>query len=792
MQQHSRHHRSEGHAVSWVPNTALKVVAAAVMATSLTAGNVWALALGRASVQSVLGEPLRAEIDVPSITDAEAASLQIGVAPADRFQSANMQLSPLLSEVRFELVRRPDGRFVIRLTSERVVSEPFLDVLVQANWSNGQLLRGYTLLIDPPNLRPAPAPAPLLPMAPPPVVLDVRPATPVPEPVRRPATTPAAIAPASAPSAPSAGVEVQRGDTAGGIARQYLPAGVSLDQMLIALLRANPDAFINNNVNRLRAGAILQVPDAATASSVPAGEARQLVQAQSRDFNEYRRRLAGLATTQATPPANRQAQGSIQTQIADQQPTATAQDRLQLAQGATAAPEADKIAQTRQAEATRQRTDELNRNLQELQQLKSAASSPATPATAATAAPAEPATATAAPAASEPAAPPAESPAVVSAPAPAPAAPPPAIAPASDSPSLVDTIVQHPLALPAAGGLAALLGVLALLRLRRRRQDSLTSSENAENEESGQAQGQTVDTSEDAPVSSMMYSPSQLDAGGDVDPVAEADVYLAYGRDKQAEEILVEAVRLHPERLPARLKLLEIHAQRNDLAAFNEQAEAIHALTGGEGPEWEQAREWGLRTDPDNALYRTAAVAAVGAATVAGPASIPPDIDLNFTDEAPAKANEPDDLDALLRDEPVAVTPAAPAPSTAGGLDFDLDLTELSDDRAQAPAPAAAPIDLPDDVKSLSLDLDTALGLTDTAAPAPAPAVSPAEPDLMAGLELDETMGLNDPLQTKLSLAEEFQAIGDTDGARSLAEEVEAEASGELKAKARAFLSQLS
>ena len=62
----------------------------------------------------------------------------------------------------------------------------------------------------------------------------------------------------------------------------------------------------------------------------------------------------------------------------------------------------------------------------------------------------------------------------------------------------------------------------------------------------------------------------------------------------------------------------------------------------------------------------------------------------------------------------------------------------------------------------------------------------------MAGLELDETMGLNDPLQTKLSLAEEFQAIGDTDGARSLAEEVEAEASGELKAKARAFLSQLS
>lgn len=83
-----------------------------------------------------------------------------------------------------------------------------------------------------------------------------------------------------------------------------------------------------------------------------------------------------------------------------------------------------------------------------------------------------------------------------------------------------------------------------------------------------------MDTDDEAPVSSMMYSPSQLDAGGDVDPVAEADVYLAYGRDQQAEEILLEALRLHPDRLPVRLKLLEIYAQRPDAARFEAAARA--------------------------------------------------------------------------------------------------------------------------------------------------------------------------------------------------------------------------
>lgn len=795
------------------------IAAAVAMASVLTAGQAWALALGRVSVQSQLGEPLRAEIDVPSITSDEASSLQIGMAPADRFRAASMEFNPLLNEVRFELVQRPNGQFVIRLSSDRVVTEPFLDVVIQASWSNGQLLRGYTMLFDPPNLRPAPAP--LLPAAPPPpVVSDVRPALPVP--ARAATVSPPAtplVADRALPETPSSAtdtvrrVEVQRGDTASGIAISQLPSGVSLDQMLIALLRANPGAFINNNVNRLKAGAILEIPDATQASSVSVSEARQLIQAQSRDFNEFRRRLAGMAPAQETAQPTRQATGRIQTDVTDQQPTTAAQDRLTLAQGNTGAPEAEQIAQTRQQEATQQRADELSRNLQELEQLReSIASQPATEAEPPQVADTAVETSTppgvtvegaAPPVVPEPVIPPTPEPA----PAPAPAA--------ASSGSFIQSLTEHPYALPAGGVLAALLGLLVLLRLRKRKAEDETDDSSAKQDSQELAEGQTVDTNEDPPVSSMMYSPSQLDAGGDVDPVAEADVYLAYGREKQAEEILLEAIRLHPEKLPARLKLLEIYAGRQDVAAFHAGARELHTLTGGEGEEWQQARNLGQQLDPDNPLYLR--FSSNPASVQDAPLSTPPDIDLSF-DNDPPLASDSDDLEKLLRADRLDVKPTQasdtfefdldtdtrPEPSSAlnrnltgetsgSSLDFDLDLTALEPE-SKAPNSAPAASALPDEIKDLSLDLDFDF---DTPSPGDKSAdfsvsVPASDLDPLDGLELDDSLGGNDPLQTKLSLAEEFDAIGDTDGARSLAEEVEAEATGELKARARAFLARLS
>lgn len=796
----------------------IRVIRAAAMAVAVTSalatGNVWALTLGKLTVQSFLGEPLRAEIDVSSITDSEASSIQIGVAPPERFSAASMNFSPSLSDLRFQLVPRPNGRYVIQLTSERLVTEPFLDLVIQANWANGQLLRGYTMLFDPPNLRPAPAP--LLPATPSaPVITEVRPSAPVPPPM------PSVSRPTPSSPATSQGtnrVEVRRGDTASEIALKQLPAGVSLDQMLVAMLRANPGAFVNNNVNRLRAGVVLDVPTASLAAEIPNQEARQIVQAQIRDFNEYRRRLAGMAPLQETPPAARSAKGTVQTEVADQQPAAQAQDRLTLAQAGKPAPETDQIAQSRQQEATEQRAGELNRNLQELERLKQAATTSAATEAASSAPAPEPVVAVEA----EPPAAAPSAPEPTAAPAPATVAAPEGLAPV-ESGSLIQSLIGHPLALPAGGGVFALLALLGLLRWRKRKTSEAPSQTQEPDTESYEnAEGQTVNTTEGAPVSSMMYSPSQLDAGGDVDPVAEADVFLAYGRDKQAEEILLESMRLHPDRLPVRLKLLEIYAQRNDILLFNTLAANVHDLTQGLGSDWQQVREMGLRVDPDNPLYLGAAESSPSS----GPSTQPPDIDLRFDNEATASQNEADELDRLLEsDNPSkaaeadlelnrppetvaneAVTKmdfeidqspdnAAPAQTASAGestLDFDLDLTDI-----ESPAPSASSTptpDLPSEVKALSLDLDL-----DLDAPVASPSTeSPSSPDAagmdadsLAGFELDENLGGNDPLQTKLSLAEEFQAIGDHDGARSLAEEVEEEATGELKERARAFLAQL-
>lgn len=843
----------------------------AALVAGLQVSEAWALALGRATVQSGLGEPLRAEIDVPSITAEEAASLSLRIGGAEAFRAAGMDMNAMLSDVQFNVVRRADGRTTIRLQSSRPVTEPFLDLIVEAEWAAGRLVRGYTMLFDPPALRAAQqTPPPLLPATPPvpaapaatprpaPPAAAVTPAVPAPAPAvtpPRPAARPAA-APAPAPAAaPRAGdeVNVRAGDTAGRIAAAHKPANVSLDQMLVALLQNNPHAFIGNNVNRMKAGVVLNMPDEQQASAVDAGTARQTIAAQSRDFNEFRRRLAGAAGTAPATEGSRESAGRIQTDVQDKAAAAPAPDRLTLSKGAAAAAgrEAD-IAKQREQQEASTRVAELSRNIDELNKLQGSQPAGAPPAAAAP----EPAsTNTAAPAVTAPTV----APAPAAEPAPAPAAPPPPpppapapspapVAPTSDSGDMLQGLMDNPLVLPAAGGLAALLGLLALLRLRKKKAGE-TGGSTDDNGQQGEsffsASGNQQAAGEEAAAgaaSSMMYSPSQLDAAGDVDPVAEADVYLAYGRDAQAEEILKEAARLHPERVAVHSKLLEIYAKRGDKAAMEAVASEIYALTNGAGDDWEHACRVAHAVDPDNPLYQIQGASRLSAATVAMPIvadDTPPplptepdasagknglDLDLDFND-APAPVPAPDlELPDLAAELPSETPPSseAPPPEDSFAVDFDLDLT--------TPAPAAesqavAPAD-----DGMGLDFELDLGAADTPAPLEQPpaavgestedptldldafnalaAAEPAAPAESAPLELDLN-GLNldldtpaaeatspaahiaDPLETKLSLAEEFQAIGDTEGARSLAEEVRDEASGELKARAEAFLSSL-
>lgn len=893
----------------------LSVLSAAVaVAMGLASTDASALALGPLKVQSALGEPLRAEIDVTEITAAEADSLKINVATADAFKTAGVPYNPALRDVRATLQRRAGGQYVVRLNGSRPLNDPFIDLLLEANGSTGRIVRDYTVLLDPPTARTAAdAGTPIAPVAPQVAAPAERPGPVVARTRREPAAAPAPVAVAPAPSAASspaptarsprpAGsgeqVTVQRGDTAGKIAAANKPADISLDQMLVALLMANPDAFIGGNVNRIRAGAVLDLPSATEAGAVPAAEARRTVTAQSRDFSAYRQRLAENAPTSNVAAASRRAGGRVQANVEDRNAAATAPDKLTISQGnATARAAEEKVAQTRQAQDRSNRVAELSKNIEELNKLKaaggstaaapSAAPAPAAAAPAATpgipvpvagpaaavapaapspapapaAAPTPAAAAAPAPAAATPAAEaapataaavaaatPAEGAAATGAPAPSPAAsaeapaPKPApkkvVAPPPPPPerSFLDELLDNPLMLGGIALIALLIGFLLYRVLGRRREEMSESvfleSRIPKDSFFGASGGESVDTKNrgDSTVSSLSYSPSQLDAG-DVDPVAEADVYLAYGRDLQAEEILREALRVNPDRTAIHLKLLEIHAKRRDLRAYEGLATEVHKLTGGNGADWTRVVDMGKELDPGNPLYESGTPRSATPAESAALASA-----LAAASARPPAAAKPAPAPA-----PVAAAPAF-VPSVAP-LDFDLDLSQPPappplapvgaslPKSAYAPAPAAQPttppsaslgvqptVDLENDFDTApgALQLDTLPGsLNDADNTRPAVlrggAGLPADSGFiefdmsaLAGLPARAGNGADhaapsasaheddeSPHAVKLSLARELQAIGDVEGARSLVEEVEAESAGELKSQARQLLAEL-
>ncbi len=882
-----------------------------------------ALGLGRLNVQSVLGETLKAEIDVNSITADEASSLRLRVATPDAYRAAGVEYNAVLTTAQVVLERRADGRPYLRVTSSGAVLEPFVDVIVEATWTSGRLVREYTMLFDPPTTRVAaapaattspvvtPAPVSAPPLAPAAQAAPAVAAAPAPRvasptsaaPSQRTSDAPRAVAASPATQGNGAVDEyrVRRGDSLSAVAARTQRQGVSLDQMLVSLFRGNPDAFISDNMNRLKAGAVLSVPGADAVKKITAAEAREVIQAQSADFSAYRQRLASGAVVAAEPGAARAATGTVQTKVDDRKQAAnTTPDKLKLSQGAlkASAPEA-KLSKDAERKDAAARLAELARNVDDLKRLQqgtSAASAPAKanmgtpPAPAPTAATvpavtvpsvvAAVATAPAAPAPAAPAPPTTSStppPVVAVAPAVAPtvaptvapvlppvpavaavtaasmpnaaapvagaaasapvvvnATPPGAVA---DEPSFMSALLDNPMLPWGAGGLVALLAGLGLYRMRekmRKRESETSFLESRLQPDSffGQSGGQRVDTKDagaTGAASSMSYSLSQLDAIGDVDPVAEADVYLAYGRDLQAEEILKEAMRANPDRLAIRTKLLEVYAKllevyakRRDTKGFELLATQLHSTTRGEGEDWAKVQAMGLEIDPQHPLY--------------APGGSP---DAVFGDDGDAVEvlNAPT-VPHTAKPTPEAFVPAADVATLDGGLDLDLDL----ENHGEATMPISVPSitettqalqtgaafslddagsydstvslrgkkDAAPAVSDLSLDFDLGdLGDPHPSAAAPqasrqapsGPSTATHGPDSLMGDEFGEftmpsavsleNMDAGDPLARKLELAEEFRQIGDTEGARDLLEEVLAKADGALKAKAQGMLAGL-
>jgi pilus assembly protein FimV len=883
---------------------ALAAVAAA--ASWLVTTPAAALGLGRMTVQSALGEALRAEIDVTSLSAEEASSLRARVAPPDSYRAAGVEYNAVLPGTQVQLLRRADGRPYLRISSDRPVQEPFVDVILEMSWASGRLVREYTLLIDPPTARAAPPPpvavtppavtAPPAPPAPataaaPPAPVAAAPApAPAPRPAAAPAPRPAPTPVAKAPAAsrtPAPGElarktitgqhQVLPGETLYRIAVNSVPPGVSLDQMLVALFRANPDAFIDKNMNLLKAGAKLDIPAAEDAKRASSDEARQVIQAQSADFGAYRQRLAGIAPAARPDAKARQASGKVEAEVRDsKQAAAQSPDRLTLSKGATGAAAAE-AAVSREAakKETSSRVAELAKNVEELRKLAAPqppAASPtpaAPPAAAAKPAPAAkdaaatgtsptpaatktaptasaeapvapapavaakaptppapvaspaPAPAPAAPAAAAaptvtakaptppaPVASPAPAPApAAAAPTPAPAAPPAApttpVTPPVEEPGFLGTVLDNPLVLPGAGALVALLAGLGFYKLRSKgKKDSGETSflESRLQPDSffGASGGQRIDTRDaGASPSSMSYSLSQLDAIGDVDPVAEADVYLAYGRDLQAEEILKEAMRANPDRMAIRTKLLEVYAKRRDTKGFELLATQLYTLTRGQGDDWAKAQELGLSVDPENPLYQpggapSALVAAGGGlAEPLGASTMPQSVLPSPSQFEPSKLSQPMplepskaevdlDLDLDLgtpSEQPLVASSELPAMES-------IDVPQLKPASAAAP-PQMAPSEPMDfDLSDIKLDLDA----PPSVAPQDELAEAPSVDAPMSDLDLSES---TDPLVRKFELADEFRQIGDVDGARDLLREVVAKADGTLRSKAQRLLDEL-
>jgi pilus assembly protein FimV len=634
------------------------------------------------------------------------------------------------------------------------------------------------------------------------------------------------------------GYTVKPGDTLAQIARQHKPDGVSLEQMLVSLYQANQDAF-DGNMNRLKRGKILTLP-AKGDISVSQHDAVQEIHAQAEDWRAYRAKLAGSTTSSQQPAAKDAGSGKITAKVEDKAtpPQAAKSDKLTLSKGDEAGKlkervhslEEDTTAKQKALDEANQRVSDLektNKKLEELLALKTKqgaqlqkqaeaakavepAKVDAKPAPEAAkpvvqkpveSKAAEAKTPEVKPADAKPAATPADAkPVEPVKPAdakPAESAQPPVDAP-KPKPKKKPVIIPQPEPEPSlfddplvtyGGGLLALLGLggAGYWYSRRRKKSTfedsiITGSDLKSNTMVGNTGGAVISTG--VTENSFLTDFSRAGLGSidtdEVDPIAEAEVYMAYGRDAQAEEILKDALARDGSRQEVRLKLLEIYSARKSVAAFEALAQELYAATQGQGALWQQAAEMGRVLDPQNSLYQhqepvntdaldqTMVMAAgtlnatgqfdqpfVATSSNAAVEDIGGDLDfqLDVAQPAPEQAAEAASLDFDLdvggdvADLPVldAAPAAAAAPDLeaeaelGAGLDMDFDLGDLAE---AAPAIADVQVSQPDESGILSLDIP--LDLAPEAAPLDAPV---ADTGLMS-LDLDMPVSGDDAGQT--------------------------------------------
>ncbi|MBF1234831.1 MAG: FimV family protein [Lautropia mirabilis] len=359
--------------------------AVAVALAILSGGGVTsaeAAGLGRLTVQSALGQPLRAEVEVTSVSPDEAESLKARIASPEAFSRVGLQYKEALSGVRMDVENR-GGRYFIKVTSSRPINDPFVDLVVELSWASGTFSREYTFLLDPPTQQNAnqanrSGNAPVAGAATAAAatgaaasgsnaVRTIDPATGrlVNQERGAQGRSQAASQPAEAKQQPAAQakggrdssseggtVTVGQGETLGMIAARVRPASATLDQTIVAIYRTNPTAFIQNNPNLIRQGRTLTIPSEGEIAAIDSTEAGRQLRMAARDFRSYKERMAGTTPEVATGNGSSTASGAISAKVDDERGgQAGSQDRLELSRSEGGKDEQGSAVGARDAEA---------------------------------------------------------------------------------------------------------------------------------------------------------------------------------------------------------------------------------------------------------------------------------------------------------------------------------------------------------------------------------------------------------------------------------------------------------
>lgn len=776
-------------------NLMARKLAYLLMAFTVTlCSSAYALGLGGIESRSTLNQPLSARIPLHAVQPDELDSIRVNLASAEAFARAGVERPFHLSKLRFE-VTADNGSPVILITSREPITEPFLDFLIEVSWPRGRMVREYTLLLDPPvfaeeeRALPAPAPArsPAMPEA---AVPRARPAV---ANARRPAS---AEAPRPTGHLNKGEYIVREGETLWRVANHVRPdQRVGVHQTMLALVKANPDAFLDGDPTRLKSGAVLRVPERAEITRVRNSAALREIE---RLIAAHQTSSAAVATpTPASAPEAAPAPAGSRLQVVaasesgtgasggssldEEQRQATA-ERIRALERELALVVESQLNLQAENEDLKQQIIGLKEEIASLERLINlrAVQAPAD------AMPGQETRGTAtdssfdrviAGATPEPASPmqkvaesPRSNPAVTPAVLPSGRA---ATPEAATEPSLLD-LLEEPLVLPVLGGAAAVLAGLVLLVIRRRRLAA--------------AAPVTIqlepDSSESEPGSAPAEDQTLENGAAADDPLSEADVYLAYGRYDQAQATVIAALEQTPERTDLRLKLLEIFALTENRAGFEEHVQILHSQVGGEGEAWARAVELGREVAPEHPFFSTEDAF--------------DQLDLTDSDDASLTSEEFVLDDGAAQESGLAEGEAAgqAAAKDDMSLDFDLDVERPA---AQDAASNVMPVEGVEADDALEFDIDFAT--------APEPGAEGAELDEFAfelpedqslqreeqGAEFDMALefdldtdpasegagnldlageGTEDEVATKLDLARAYLEMGDAEGARELLEEV--------------------